>query len=272
MPPTPAENKLPRLPDVEALERNDPFAESQQTLQSGTSRRTTPPTPVKNQPPKLPELDDLEEFAPFVESQQQLQPAQPEPQRIVHPVPTPTPMPAPPLPVNSAFQEPEFDQDRLPSPPDVVRSLSEIQPNYGYQFTVKDDYLGETTVADSTRVPEETDLPDGVYTERLSPDSLFAWEASNLFHNPLYFEDPTLERYGHVYPGVQPLVSLSRIGVQLLGLPYQTVIDTPHTRRYTLGWYRPGEPAPHLCYQVPLNPEAAAAEALAITTGFLIIP
>jgi hypothetical protein len=181
-------------------------------------------------------------------------------------------MPTPPLPVNSAFQDPQSGEGMAPESVDVVRSLSDIQPSYSYQFTVKDVYLGETPGTDSTKVPDETDLPRGVYTERLSPDSLFAWEASNLYHNPLYFEDPALERYGHVHPCVQPFVSVTRIGVQLLGLPYQTVIDTPHTKRYTLGWYRPGEPAPHLCYQIPLNPEAAAAEALGITTGFLVIP
>ena len=175
-------------------------------------------------------------------------------------------------PVGSAFQEPDFDQYKPSGPPDVVRSLSAIQPTYDYQFTVKDNILGSSKSSDPSRVPEEAEFPYGYYQERLSPDSLFAWEASNLSHNPLYFEDPTLERYGHVHRCIQPLVSLTRMGVQLVGLPYQSVIDTPCTKRYTLGWYRPGEAAPHLCYQVPLNAEAAVAEAAAVTAGFLIIP
>jgi len=276
VPPTPAENQLPRLPDVDELERNVPFVRSQQKLQSGTSSRALTPVPAGNQSPRLPSLDDMKEFDPFREARQQLQAVQPQPraQQIVRPVPAPAPapMPALPVPVNSAFQEPESGREMLPGTPDVVRSLSGIQPNYDYQFQVKEDYLGQTTVADSTQVPKEADFPHVVYGERLSPESLFAWEASNLYHNPLYFEDPALERYGHVHPVIQPFVSLTRIGVQTLGLPYQSVIDTPCTKRYVLGWFRPGEEAPHLCYQIPLNPEAAAAEAAAVTTGFLIVP
>jgi hypothetical protein len=71
---------------------------------------------------------------------------------------------------------------------------------------------------------------------------------------------------------LQPLFSLTRMSVQLLGMPYQSVIDTPHTKRYTLGWYRPGESAPHLHYQIPLNIEAAAAQGLAVTGAAFIVP
>jgi hypothetical protein len=257
---------------VEELERNDPFAESTPTPRQEIPRRVTRPAPNASQPPRLPALDDLQEFRPFNEAQPQLQAVQPR--QIVRPVPAPAPapMPAPRLPVSPVFLEDEPSPDKTPGPPDVVRSLSGIQPNYEYQFRVKEDYLGQTTLIDSTQVPDEAAFPEEGQTERLSADSLFAWEASNLYHNPLYFQDPALERYGHVHPGVQPFVSLTRFGVQVLGLPYQSVIDSPHTKVYPLGWFRPGDPAPHLCYQIPLNPEAAAAEAAAITTGFLLVP
>lgn len=274
-PPAPVENMLPRLPDVTELERNDPFVREQQRLQNVTSGRAIPPNPAQNKLPQLPDLDDLEEFDPFVNSQKQLQNVPSQPNRIVRPVPAPEPAAIPNLrtPVYSALQDPATTEPASFVLPNIVPSLNEIQPTYEFQFTRKSDYTQEDTAnIDPTRVPKLIPFPDQEYHERLSPDSLFAWEAANLFHNPLYFEDPTLERYGHVHPCIQPFVSLSRVGVQLVGLPYQTVIDTPWTERYTLGWYRPGEPAPHLFYQVPLNGEAALAEAAAITGAVLIVP
>lgn len=234
-----------------------------------------PPAPAENKLPRLPDLDELEEFDPFVESQKQLQSVPAQPKRIVRPVPSPEPvlMPEPSAPVYSLFQDPGSTGPKPSAFPDIVRSLEGIQPTLEYQFTRKDDYAQDDDVnIDPTRVPRETPFPEVIFEERLSPDSLFAWEASNLFHNPLYFEDPTLERYGHVHPCIQPFISLTRIGVQLVGLPYQSVIDTPWTRRYILGWYSPGDPVPHLFYQVPLNGEAALAEAAAITGAVLIVP
>ncbi len=76
-------------------------------------------------------------------------------------------------------------------------------------------------------------------------------------YNPLYFQDVQLERYGHTYGCLQPAVSLGRFGVQLIGLPYQMALDPPCKCVYPLGYYRPGECAPKLCYQIPLNARAA---------------
>jgi hypothetical protein len=158
---------------------------------------------------------------------------------------------------------------------ELVRSLSDISPFYNYESprqraAVLNENMPESKI---NLVPIDIELPDNELKQRLSPDRLFAWEASNLFHNPLYFEDAPLERYGHSRPFfLQPLFSLTRMSVQLLGMPYQSVIDTPHTKRYTLGWYRPGEPAPHLHYQIPLNIEAAAAQGLVVTGAAFLVP
>lgn len=119
--------------------------------------------------------------------------------------------------------------------------------------------------------PEELPLTDELYAGRLLPESLFAYTATNLFHNPLYFEDPQLERYGHTYHHlIQPFDSVGLFGLQLLGLPAQMTIDPICKKMYPLGYYRPGECAPKLHYQIPWNTRAAINQA-AVTTGAIFI-
>ena len=123
------------------------------------------------------------------------------------------------------------------------------------------------------REPEKS-WKDEEYRPREFSDVMFPWEASNLWHNPLYFEDAPLERYGHTYhPLVQPFVSVKLFTTQLLALPYQMAIDPVPKRIYTLGWYRPGEGCvPKLLYPVPWNSKAAAIEAGVVTGLFFLIP
>ena len=121
--------------------------------------------------------------------------------------------------------------------------------------------------------PKEVQLAEGPFQPRLFAPSMYAWEASNICYNPLYFEDPQLERYGHTYPFfVQPFVSIGRFTVQAIGLPYQMVIDPCYSHVFPLGYYRPGECAPKLIYQIPLNAEAALAEAGTIAGVYFLFP
>jgi hypothetical protein len=121
--------------------------------------------------------------------------------------------------------------------------------------------------------PKEISLSEGSWQPRTYAPSMYAWQASNICYNPLYFEDPQLERYGHAWPFfVQPFVSMGRMAVQAAGIPYQMVIDPPCCSVYPLGFYRPGECAPKLIYQVPLNLEAALVEAGAITGTYFLFP
>lgn len=121
--------------------------------------------------------------------------------------------------------------------------------------------------------PEEVELSKVEYTGRMYDDSLYQWRAPDLYSNPLYFEDPALERYGHTHHEViQPFVSVGRFGVQLFGLPYQMTIDPFCKRMYTLGYYRPGECAPKKYYRIPWNTEAALRQASAVTGLVYIIP
>ncbi|MFV0446264.1 MAG: hypothetical protein ACK5Q5_22045 [Planctomycetaceae bacterium] len=117
---------------------------------------------------------------------------------------------------------------------------------------------------DVVRLPENWDM-----VERSFPHLDYMWMPSNVFYNPLYFEDPALERYGHSHgPLLQPIASVSRFGVQLIGLPYQMALDPPHRRVYPLGFFRPGDCAPAQVPNIPLNAEAAA-KAGAVYTGLI---
>lgn len=162
--------------------------------------------------------------------------------------------------------------------PNQLRRIGEILPYFDYEpdpdvddpclnLCPRPDGLPCKQYGEGEMVPacpEEVGLGDDPFVPRSIAPSVFAWKASNVHYNPLYFEDVPLERYGHTYGDcVQPFVSLGKFGVQLVGLPYQMALDPPHKKVYPLGYYRPGEPAPKLFYQIPLNARAAA-----VTAGF----
>jgi hypothetical protein len=124
-------------------------------------------------------------------------------------------------------------------------------------------------------LPQDFDgeLDAGEYVPRQSAATVLQWAPTNLYHYPLYFEDPSLERYGHTYhPLVQPFASTGRFAVQVAGLPYQMALKPAHSREYDLGYYRPGECAPKKHYQIPFNEEATLVEIATIAGLILIIP
>lgn len=152
----------------------------------------------------------------------------------------------------------------IASDPKQLRKITTIRPFQDYSP------LGQPAV---NRKPEELKLGDGEFPERMFESHVYSWKPSDLYHYPLYFEDPPLERYGHTHHELlQPFISAHRFGTQLIGLPYQMTIDPVLKKTYTLGWYRPGEPAPMLLYQVPWNSEAAVVEAGVITGLFFLVP
>jgi hypothetical protein len=179
--------------------------------------------------------------------------------------------PLPPAPVLPPAPDPIADRiapqaDDLAAERDLVfRPITQIQPFYNYSPTGKEP--GEYrcprsggTEKDPGRCPGIRPLPAVGSTERFFPLVNYNWLASNLHHKPLYFEDIPLERYGHKFPyGLQPFVSVGRFGVQLIGIPYQMALDPVCEDVYALGYYRPGDCAPKLFYQIPYNLKAAAA-------------
>lgn len=75
----------------------------------------------------------------------------------------------------------------------------------------------------------------------------FTWASPNMYHQPLYFEQVNLERYGIGHrPCMQPLFSGLHFYGSVLMLPYKMYRLSPHECVYTLGHQRPGDA---VCYQ-----------------------
>lgn len=150
----------------------------------------------------------------------------------------------------------------------AVRQMNEINPFY-------DKMVDEDIREYANDRAAEYDVKFGAedYQPRMFADTAATWEPTNYYHYPLYFEDATLERYGHTYPFlIQPVVSGAKFTGQLLALPYQMTLDPINKPKYALGWYRPGECAPKLKYQIPWNAQAAAVEAATVTGLIFLIP
>lgn len=206
--------------------------------------------------------------------------------RAVRPQQLPQPSIAPTLPDRLAPQA-EITPQRY----EAARTLSPSIIEASYQNTTSDpkklksitsilpyaDYTPEgvmrTDIDPALQRPEEVGLGEEGIAPRPMQSTCFQWQASNTYHNPLYFEDPAFERYGHTWhPVVQPFASVGRFGVQLVGLPYQMAIDGPCKKMYTLGWYRPGDCAPKQIPQIPWNTKAAIVEGAVVTGAVFAFP
>jgi hypothetical protein len=99
----------------------------------------------------------------------------------------------------------------------------------------------------------------------------YKWEATCFYHNPLYFEEANLERYGYQCGDrcccctcgkeccLQPAVSAAHFFGTIPALPYCIAAECPCDCVYTLGHYRPGDCNPWRCIWPPCDPWAAAA-------------
>jgi hypothetical protein len=107
------------------------------------------------------------------------------------------------------------------------------------------------------------------------PLTCFHWEASALCHQPLYFEETNLERYGYSPHGLrlfQPLLSAGNFFLTAPLLPYKMGAQPPHQTIYTLGEYRPGSPVPYRIRHPQLSLLGIVAEAMVIGGLTLLIP
>jgi hypothetical protein len=106
------------------------------------------------------------------------------------------------------------------------------------------------------------------------PVQSFLWEASSFCHDPLYFEEINLERYGYgCCACIQPAVSACHFFATVPALPYKMAVDCPCDCDYTLGHYRPGSCPPwryHCCSRV--SGLGAMSEAGVVTGMIFLIP
>ena len=128
-------------------------------------------------------------------------------------------------------------------------------------------------ISENWGLPSECLVEQVAYTPRSWTGSTITWKASNLCHNPLYFEEVNLERYGHTAgPVLQPIVSSAHFFANIAVLPYKKGIHPPSECQYALGYYRPGNCAPWIVPPVPLSVRGAARQAAEMTAAFWLIP
>jgi hypothetical protein len=122
-------------------------------------------------------------------------------------------------------------------------------------------------------MPPECGLGDREFKGRNWSLTTMTWKASAVCHKPLYFEQMALERYGHsCHPLLEPFVSGAHFFVTIPMLPYEMGMDPPWECQYPLGYYRPGNCAPHLLYPMPISLRGAIAEAGVVTGLVFILP
>ncbi len=101
----------------------------------------------------------------------------------------------------------------------------------------------------------------------------FYWEAPEIWHNPLYFDDVLLERYGQTSSyRWQPYMSGAHFFLQFPILPYKMTVDRPFACKTNLGYYRPGSPTPCIGRRLPLQDDAALVEAATWVALVFILP
>jgi hypothetical protein len=105
------------------------------------------------------------------------------------------------------------------------------------------------------------------------PTRAFVWQPTEHFHQPLYFDDIPLERYGQTrWEPLQPVVSGGRFIGAFLAMPYKLVIDGTHDRVYTMGYHRPGSPTPPPLQLPPYEAHAGLAEAAVVLGLAFMLP
>lgn len=148
------------------------------------------------------------------------------------------------------FAEGPTEPERCPSPRDL-KPINQI------------DYR---IAAEPGLFPQECALSEAPFEPRNFAPVTYTWKASALCHKPLYFQQPKLERYGHTFGLLTPIISVGHFFVMVPCLPYNMGLEPPWECVYPLGWYRPGSCAPYTLGPLPLSLRGAASQAVA-TTG-----
>lgn len=121
------------------------------------------------------------------------------------------------------------------------------------------------------RLPAAQWLPTGTTRDGMWSLQAKAWVPGGFCHQPLYFEDPMLERHGHETEShLQPFYSGLRFFGTIPVLPYLATLRHPLDEVHTLGAYRPGSCVPMLRYRPHYDPAALRNEVLsvgAVVTG-----
>lgn len=120
--------------------------------------------------------------------------------------------------------------------------------------------------------PCECRLEGETFEPRRFATTMFTWKAPGYCHKPLYFEDWELERYGHSYGALDPVLSAAHFFTTLPVLPYKMGVELPWECVYPLGYYRPGDCAPWTIPAIPISFRGMAVEAATVTGLVFLLP
>lgn len=132
--------------------------------------------------------------------------------------------------------------------------------------------ITDDITAEEGEFPQECPLGDEPYQPRCWAMTTYTWKASGVCHKPLYFEQVAVERYGHTWPLLQPIMSGAHFFLTVPILPYKMGIEPPGECIYPLGYYNPGSCAPYMIYPIPITIRAGLLQAGAWVGGIYLIP
>lgn len=102
---------------------------------------------------------------------------------------------------------------------------------------------------------------------------VYYWDAPDLFHRPLYYEEVNAERHGYSrLPVMQPAVSGLHFFASTLALPYQMTVHPPRECVAPLGHYRAGNPVPYQRELPEWDPKAAVIQTMVVGGLIFIVP
>ncbi|MBA4019280.1 MAG: hypothetical protein C0483_19110 [Pirellula sp.] len=144
---------------------------------------------------------------------------------------------ASPAPTIEVVPQQEVAVDSIPAPQSdpnapAVKPLRDISVNIRLSGEVP------ANVAAPASAPPET--VGGREVQRGYADSMYFWQASNMVHRPLYFEQRYVERYGANFGLMQPIASGVQFAADTALLPAKMLVHPPRECVYSLGYGRPG--------------------------------
>ncbi|MEX2170647.1 MAG: hypothetical protein WD851_15130 [Pirellulales bacterium] len=155
-----------------------------------------------------------------------------------------------------------------PAPP---RQLQESMQSFPEQYQIRN--LAQQQFGSWTTPRYDVSMLSSGYGP-----SCFAWAAPAVYHRPLYFEQPNVERYGHyvsVCKGgncLQSAVCAAHFFGTVPLLPYKIGADPCCERHYVLGAYRPGSCNPHQLVRPEVSCRGLALQGVAVTGLVFLIP
>lgn len=183
-------------------------------------------------------------------------------------------------PVSASFMQDPAVQEAAPATPAGDGSTTKIDLNTIIGGLKSQEAIFGNLDIDPTAITTEATVGPAQRLEYLPDGSVAAWQgdiycwtAPDFFHNPLYFEQVNLERYGQgTYEGLQPAASAAHFFATIPILPYKIGGQEWCERVYTLGHRRPGNCNPYQIHYHPFSWRGVTYQAAATTGVVFIVP